>query len=444
MGGAIYVYIKDSVGKVDCFFTLETKNWPGLDEGLSDVIRGGIRLTGITGEEREFNIGEAVVFLFPKRDTIFVLVLDRRITPIGWKERFKKIARILSKTRKPAHSKYESAFQEFFTWITTAFENSEIERVLPPSSIPSYKERKLLLIGLSKAGKTSIVKRFFEQETLENSMATKPTVLSSVKRSFVSFLTGNVLIHDLGGQKEFRPHHLANPGTFKSLLALLYVIDLQDKERFSTSLDFFKDVLERVRETRELGFVSVFLHKYDPKLRTQLLEKLTEIIIQILDAASGFPLVFYPTSIFDDSLSKAIIRTLFYALPGTVFEQALTSERLLSIHQHLDRAEDPEKAALKEGYGRAEDLLRSWINWAGGLTGTTTGDENIVQLSFENGNVLFRLKCPVAKTMRSEQCCLRTSQMLAGLCQALGLNAPVPYQPENLNESEYCHFLANK
>ncbi|MHA2231725.1 MAG: ADP-ribosylation factor-like protein [Candidatus Hodarchaeales archaeon] len=445
MAGAIYVYSKTSTGQMDQIYLFESEGWHNLDEGLSDVLQGGARLAVLSGKEREFIIGDMVVYLLPHGEEAYSLVMERKKAASHWKEEFNNIIETVSMLDASSRiEQYEKKFQNFFAWVDKRLNDSKIDSLYPPRDIPSIEERKLVLIGLSKAGKTSIVKRFFKGGTTEDALNTKPTVLRSISRHFVSFLEGNVIIHDLAGQEEFIAHHLFNDSSFRKLLALLFVFDVQDEGRFPQALKYFSLALERIKETSDIGCISVFLHKYDPKLRNQLLSKLTEAIGRILDAASGFPLTFHPTSIFDDSLHHAIIRTLFYALPGDVLEQALTRKRLLLIHQKLQNSEDPEQLAWKEGHKVAEDLLQKWLVWASGSANQVISSETAAQLSVTEGKIQFRLQCPVLDRKKSMQCCHLTSRILVGLCHAIGIDPPVPSPLTEEAQDGFCYFLANK
>lgn len=444
MVGAIYLYTRTSAGMIEQTYTFETKDWQGLDEGLSEVLHRGARLAVLTGKDREFIIGDVVVYFLPLRDETFALILERKKATLDWKERFNSVIDTLSDLETTSRaSHFEREFHRFFLWIRETLPDSP-KIIHAPKGLPSLEERKLVLIGLSKAGKTSIVKKFFEGETIDNALDTRPTVLRTISRHFLPFLSGNIITHDFGGQEEFIAQHLFDKSAFRKLLALLFVFDVQDEDRFPQALKYFTLALERVKETEEIGFISVFLHKYDPKLRSQLLERLTEMIGKILDAASGFPLVFHPTTIFDESLSNAIVRTLFYALPGYVLEHALTRQKLLLIHQKLRGSKNAEQLAWEEGLKIAEDLLEKWVDWASGSVDQTAISETAFRISLQEGKILFRLQCPIPKGIKSPQCCHLTSKILGGICQAVGIDPPVPNPQLKESEDGFCYFAADK
>ncbi|MFW9914032.1 MAG: ADP-ribosylation factor-like protein [Candidatus Thorarchaeota archaeon] len=438
------MYTRTSAGLIERSYTFETKDWQGIDESLTEVLHKGARVAVLAGKDREFIIGDVVVYLRPLRDEAFALILERKKATLDWKERFNNAIDAISNTEEDSReSHFDSEFHRFFLWIRETLPESP--RVIhAPKALPSLEERKLVLIGLSKAGKTSIVKKFFEGETIEKALDTRPTVLRTISRHFLPFLSGNIITHDFGGQEEFIAQHLFDKSAFRKLLALLFVFDVQDEDRFPQALKYFTLTLERVRETNEIGFISVFLHKYDPKLRSQLLDRLTEMIGKILDAASGFPLVFHPTTIFDESLSHAIVRTLFYALPGSVLEQALTREKLLLIHTKLRGSENPEQLAWEEGLKIAEDVLEKWVDWASGSIDQATEGESAFHFSFQEGKIQFRLQCPIPEGLKSPQCCDLTSRILGGICQAVGIDPPAPNPELKESKNGFCYFVAVK
>lgn len=139
------------------------------------------------------------------------------------------------------------------------------------------KPKKILLLGLDNAGKSSIVQLVVKKMT--DALATVPT--KSVDRSDLEILGQKVLIHDLGWQQKYRKKYIEKGGLtyFEGTDVLIYVIDLQDRDRYDTALDYFDKALASINQLNLSPKLYLFLHKFDGiyledykdvKTRTQL------------------------------------------------------------------------------------------------------------------------------------------------------------------------------
>ncbi|MBN2151884.1 MAG: 50S ribosome-binding GTPase [Candidatus Lokiarchaeota archaeon] len=137
--------------------------------------------------------------------------------------------------------------------------------------------KKLLLVGLDNAGKSSIVNIVVKKMT--DALTTVPT--KSVDRSDIVILGQQVLIHDLGGQQKYRRKYIEKGGLqfFEGTDVLIYVVDLQDRDRYDLALDYFGKALASANQLKISPKLYVFLHKFDGpyledykdvKTRTQL------------------------------------------------------------------------------------------------------------------------------------------------------------------------------
>lgn len=137
------------------------------------------------------------------------------------------------------------------------------------------KPKKILLIGLDNAGKSSIVQLVVKKMT--DALTTNPT--KGVDRSDIEILGQHVLIHDLGGQQKYRKKYIENLTYFEGTDVLIYVIDLQDRDRYDLALEYFDKALGNINQLKLTPKLYVFLHKFDGtyvqdykdvKTRTQL------------------------------------------------------------------------------------------------------------------------------------------------------------------------------
>jgi tRNA U34 5-carboxymethylaminomethyl modifying GTPase MnmE/TrmE len=137
------------------------------------------------------------------------------------------------------------------------------------------KPKKILLIGLDNAGKSSIVQLVVKKMT--DALTAVPT--KSVDRSDLEILGQQVLIHDLGGQQKYRKKYIENLTYFEGTDVLIYVVDLQDRDRYDLALEYFDKALSNIGQLKLTPKLYVFLHKFDGsyledykdvKTRTQL------------------------------------------------------------------------------------------------------------------------------------------------------------------------------
>ena len=167
---------------------------------------------------------------------------------------------------------------------------------------------KILFTGLDAAGKTSIILAF--QRELSKIAIIKPT--KGVQRRVFEFMGREFSEWDLGGQAAYRISYLKKPSDYfdKTQIAI-YVIDIQDSNRFDESISYLKDVVEQFKKLQIDPPIYIFFHKYDPAITKSDENKfaanslnLKELIRKTINYQKLF---FYHTSIFN-------ITTIFDAL----------------------------------------------------------------------------------------------------------------------------------
>jgi len=165
------------------------------------------------------------------------------------------------------------------------------------------KGQKVLVSGLDEAGKTSLLSKFGGRLGISDMISTHPT--KGVVRMKFGSTNLNLFIWDLGGQEEYRERYLNNPEQyFVQLDLLLFVIDVQDPERFDESLDYFNKILDSIMMLEENPYILVFLHKVDPELKNDPkillnIELLKDNINELLKSKDfNFDIEMYLTSIY--------------------------------------------------------------------------------------------------------------------------------------------------
>jgi len=179
---------------------------------------------------------------------------------------------------------------------------------------------KIIIGGLDNAGKTSILaaldKKFdFQKEIME----LKPTV--RVEYSTSTFLGNRVYYWDMGGQKQYRELYEKNKDTyFAGTDLLVYIIDIQDKNRFDLSLEYL-DIILTYFQDNDMENVPLIIsfHKFDPQIRgnDDVIYNINDLRENISKKYPNFKILFQQTSIYD---IISIVQLVSYGL--SVFDEA--------------------------------------------------------------------------------------------------------------------------
>ncbi len=125
--------------------------------------------------------------------------------------------------------------------------------------------QKIVVVGLDNAGKTALLNAIKKEVGVSKIAHLKPT--KGVVRSRLYLKDLELYISELGGQKEYRKAYLEEPE--KYVLAtdcLVFMIDVQDEDRYQEALDYLKQILRIVKFLQESPEFVVLLHKSDPDI----------------------------------------------------------------------------------------------------------------------------------------------------------------------------------
>jgi len=144
------------------------------------------------------------------------------------------------------------------------------------------KIKKVLIMGLDNSGKTSIVLCLKGIKNLLSFYSLNPTKGISINK--FRALDSNFNIWDFGGQEQFRGDYLKNfnkhiIGTKK----IIYVIDVQDIERYDTSLEYLKNITILIMKEKNNIEFSIFLHKFDPDIEITNKEINKEVLLNLIN-----------------------------------------------------------------------------------------------------------------------------------------------------------------
>jgi small GTP-binding protein len=160
---------------------------------------------------------------------------------------------------------------------------------------------KVIISGLDNAGKTSILTALDKKYDFQKDIVQlKPTI--RVEYHKMNFLRNNTIFWDMGGQDAYREIYINYQDVyFDATDLLIYVIDIQDTERFENSLEYLDAILTFFTENDMDVPLIITFHKYDPDLRgdTEIMQNIDELRKKLLDKYSSFKILFQQTSIYD-------------------------------------------------------------------------------------------------------------------------------------------------
>lgn len=180
---------------------------------------------------------------------------------------------------------------------------------MEPEENADKETKKVVVMGLDNSGKTSIVLNLMDKVNLLNYLSLSPTVGVKTKDFQIDGKIFN--IWDLGGQKTYREDYLEDFDYYvQSIDKLIYVIDVQDIERYPEALIFLKEIIRRLQKRDLNPKLDLYIHKYDPNL-FEIQPKLTDEIINDLIADVK--------NIIPDEFFYEIFKTTIYTIFDKTF-----------------------------------------------------------------------------------------------------------------------------
>jgi ADP-ribosylation factor-like protein 2 len=177
---------------------------------------------------------------------------------------------------------------------------------------------KIIISGLDAAGKTSILTALDKKYDFDKDIVQlKPTI--RVEYHKMNFLRSNCVFWDMGGQETYREIYINFQDVyFDATDLLIYVIDIQDSERFDNSLEYLNSILTFFSESEMDVPIIITFHKYDPELKTnsEIHANIKKLRERILNDYPNFNILFQQSSIYD---IISIVQLVSYGL--SVFDR---------------------------------------------------------------------------------------------------------------------------
>lgn len=182
---------------------------------------------------------------------------------------------------------------------------------------PTEEMKKIILMGLSNAGKTCIYERVFEGKKpweLLRSAATKGITYREYKVGSIS----KPIIWDLGGQQQYLDeyHGVLRNNIFRKASILLYVIDVTDTNRYENARSELEWSANQILSFNPKAKINVFFHKID-----LIHDKgaVVDYLKKFLSQNISHKIMFHSTSIFGQSLFSAWSEIIREISPKTTF-----------------------------------------------------------------------------------------------------------------------------
>ncbi|MHA1651386.1 MAG: ADP-ribosylation factor-like protein [Candidatus Helarchaeota archaeon] len=155
---------------------------------------------------------------------------------------------------------------EIDKWISVG---TYIVKLIRGEVAPGEK-KKILLAGLENAGKTAILNILTKRFKIADLKPTKNVEVAPLTTKTVTFN-----IWDMGGQEDYRKIYLSHPERFfVNVHTVIYVVDIQDKQKYRLALSYLEKILEIMESFAEFPDFLIFLHKADPQIYNDFLPEI--------------------------------------------------------------------------------------------------------------------------------------------------------------------------
>jgi len=178
-------------------------------------------------------------------------------------------------------------------------------------------KRKVLLMGKSGSGKTSMRSIIFANYLARDTMRLGPTL--GVENSHVRFL-GNLVLNlwDCGGQDAFMENYFESQRDqiFRNVEVLIYVFDIESQER-QKDIETFQSCLNAISQNSKSAHIFCLIHKMDLIHKEEDRQKIfEERSTELKKLASGMSIQCFGTSIWDETLYKAWSSIVYALVPN--------------------------------------------------------------------------------------------------------------------------------
>ncbi len=175
-------------------------------------------------------------------------------------------------------------------------------------------ESKVVVLGLSQSGKTSIRQVVFEGFTPEATALNPATV--RINRKLFNLAGGGINLFDIGGQTNYlnEVFQQYKDRTFTNVKAAIFVVDTSDAANIMRSKYYFDMTLKSLTDVSKTARIYVFAHKIDI-VPLNKRKAIVQSIAEIFEIEKYDNVDIFGTSIYDNSVWEAMQQVLSFAYP---------------------------------------------------------------------------------------------------------------------------------
>jgi Ras-related GTP-binding protein A/B len=175
-------------------------------------------------------------------------------------------------------------------------------------------KKKVLLMGKSGAGKTSMRSIIFANYMARDTMRLAPTL--DVEHTNVRFL-GNLVLNlwDCGGQFRFFESYFESDTIFRNVEVLIYVFDI-DSSDLSNDITLFVGILDALERCSPDASIFILIHKMDLVAEEDREQEFNERVALVQSKSEHFTMQCFATSIWDETLYRAWSRIVYSLIPN--------------------------------------------------------------------------------------------------------------------------------
>lgn len=180
----------------------------------------------------------------------------------------------------------------------------------------SRSRKKVLLMGKSGSGKTSMRSIIFANYLARDTMRLHPTL--DVENSHVRFLGSLVLnLWDCGGQDAFYEHYFESQREhiFRDVQLLIYVFDIESRD-LEKDFKYYEGCVEAISHLSPDAKIFALIHKMDLIPESSRDEVFAERCHLIKERSKEVSLTCFKTSIWDETLYKAWSAIVYSLIPN--------------------------------------------------------------------------------------------------------------------------------
>ncbi len=325
------------------------------------------------------------------------------------------------------------------------FVTQTLQQEIKPS-LPLLKDKrpKLIIAGLRKVGKTTIIRKFFDSWNEEQLRTIRPTVDYSIFNSLVEVMKTKLTIFDLGGQTQYIKQHLNDENKWRGATAIIFLVDMYRPDEFEEANNYLSQILEILNSLGETPFISLLGHKYDPDKVSELQLNLQRFLKTFKGLFNWSRYSVFLSSIYDDSLYLAFMRTLARIIPRDLFQNILESAiffetkndvwKTLAGEIELKR-DSPEfwaritRLSIPYGENLANNIFTNWLTSKGSKPLVKSSiNPLLVELSDIAGGICVTVKVPEEQDTSMTLAVIEG--LLSGLANIFGFSKVMRLQSE--------------